>query len=1281
MESIFTIKNEDLDRLTDEEAVESFRDLLHAEARKIGIPLNLINISSRTKVGDGGIDASVDYSAISSGLVKNGKTSYQIKTGKTFNPKQQAQIKKELFDKKQVSKENLGSEIRKCLDSNGTYILVCFGQDFTDKEKQTVESNITNFLEQCGYKDCKVEAWGQNQLQAFFYTFPALALQLTGRRDLTFQSHRSWSENKDMQPNFEGGAGQEQFIEILRNELKENKEFFQLRIKGEPGIGKTKTVLEATKTQDIAPLIIYCNADVFENSPLMYELLREDNSFWAILVLDDCDENRREKIWNKLQSKSNRIKIVTITNEFVKTSPDVGDLEVLFLGSKELSVIIESYGVPKHIAEIWAIECQGFPRVAHVIGLNLVVNPDDPHRSPEIDKIWDKFIAGLQDKESREVKERITVLRHLALFRKFGSPLSKLGVPVISDESKTIANLVREKAGISETRFKEIIKVLKERKILQGEHTLYITPKLLHIKLWSDYWETYGEIEDIEQFAKNLPIALFEWFQEMFEYAQSSPAATQIVEKLLGPNGIYRDISFLNSKTGADFFLTLSKASPKPAIRCLERLIDEQSKEKLLAFDKGRRQIVWALERMAEWKDLFSDAARILLRLGEAETESYSNNASGIFVDLFSNAYGEVAPSEAAPEDKIPILREAFNSSSKERRALAIKACDKALEIDHFSRMHGTHSETFHRSPNRWIPKTWDEWFDAYRSIWNLVLEVINSLPEDERKEAAGVLLRNSFGVGKAPALVEMAISTIRDLLDNTYLEKNDVLENLTEFLWRDNERKKRGMPAMDAGVKQKWEEFSKEIAPKDFSSLLQRYIAIDIHVEKYSEETGFATDLTKPIIEDLAQQALKNPEILEPEFDWLITEKAKRAYDLGYELGRADEEFSFLVKLIEIYITNDKRENLSPALLGGYLRALREKSEIGWENILDNLADITKIKRFIPSLTQASGLTERGAIRIVDLFQKGEITFWELNRFQFGLQVQILSENTLKKWIEFLLSQTDAYAVNIALNYLHQYYVHDSSSKNKKLKLPKNLAFKALTHKTIFDPYQAERFDQMGTFYWKLVAGKYINLFPNKSLKFAEFLIKNFGKDGCLNRGSDEAPKSVLNAVARKFPVELWKITSKFIKFPMDKRVMRIKFWLDDGNLHFGKDIDNENCAVPFEDLWEWIDADVEKRAWFVAWFVPKNIRYSENDSPVAREILIRYGERDDVRRNLAANFGTTGVITGHFSNYYQNRLQEFVSIREKEDNPKVLKWIDDYIERLTLDMESSRIEEEREF
>src|SRR5262245_55639907 len=99
MDTILTVKNEDLTRLNSEEAVIMFRELLWAEAARLGIPFSSINISTRINVPDGGVDASVSghISSISNGLISSGHNSYQIKAGTSFQPWKKAVIKNELF--------------------------------------------------------------------------------------------------------------------------------------------------------------------------------------------------------------------------------------------------------------------------------------------------------------------------------------------------------------------------------------------------------------------------------------------------------------------------------------------------------------------------------------------------------------------------------------------------------------------------------------------------------------------------------------------------------------------------------------------------------------------------------------------------------------------------------------------------------------------------------------------------------------------------------------------------------------------------------------------------------------------------------------------------------------------------------------------------------------------------------------------------------------------------------------------------------------------------------
>ena len=139
-------------------------------------------------------------------------------------------------------------------------------------------------------------------------------------------------------------------------------------------------------------------------------------------------------------------------------------------------------------------------------------------------------------------------------------------------------------------------------------------------------------------------------------------------------------------------------------MECLKRTVGKQTKDELLAFTTGRREVVWALERIAIWRELFAGASRILLALGEAENENVSNNASDVFAGLLTLAYGKVAPTEAPPQERLPILKEALESPSKEKRMLGLKGCDEALGTPPFSRLVGAEYQGLRKEPDLWTP-------------------------------------------------------------------------------------------------------------------------------------------------------------------------------------------------------------------------------------------------------------------------------------------------------------------------------------------------------------------------------------------------------------------------------------------------------------------------------------------------------------------------------------------------------------------------------------------------
>ena len=315
-DTIFTVTNDDLDRLDERTAVDFFRRLLWAEARRIGIEISKINVSDDINTPDDGIDATVDEVQITaeSGIIKPGKTSYQIKSGRSFRPWRESEIRNELFGTKTPERQHLGESIRDSLEAGGTYVLVCTGIDLVEPQHRNALNHIKNYLEQCGYRQPKIEVWSQNTLRGFLNVFPSLALWVTGRSSVEFQTHQRWSQHDDMQVQFVRGQSQKELIANIQNELRRNDDTIHIRVLGEPGIGKTKLVFEATKTDDLSPLTIYCSASQFRDSNLMNTLCWEDNQFSVVLVIDECDPDNRFYIWNTFRHQGPRIKLITIYN-------------------------------------------------------------------------------------------------------------------------------------------------------------------------------------------------------------------------------------------------------------------------------------------------------------------------------------------------------------------------------------------------------------------------------------------------------------------------------------------------------------------------------------------------------------------------------------------------------------------------------------------------------------------------------------------------------------------------------------------------------------------------------------------------------------------------------------------------------------------------------------------------------------------------------------------------------------------------------------------------------
>ena len=167
-------------------------------------------------------------------------------------------------------------------------------------------------------------------------------------------------------------------------------------------------------------------------------------------------------------------------------------------------------------------------------------------------------------------------------------------------------------------RFQEIVQHYRDKRILQGSHTLFIVPKALHVYLWVDFWKNYGREFPFQAFMERIPAGMKHWFLQLFIYAHEAPPSQNLVKDILSTTGPFSDHDFLLSETGLQFLNYLSEADPSATLTLLERTIKTWLHAELYGWALVRHEVVWALEKIVVWDDLFIRAVNVLIPMALA---------------------------------------------------------------------------------------------------------------------------------------------------------------------------------------------------------------------------------------------------------------------------------------------------------------------------------------------------------------------------------------------------------------------------------------------------------------------------------------------------------------------------------------------------------------------------------------------------------------------------------------------------------------------------------------
>lgn len=1247
-----------LSGLSAEEAVAVFGSLLRCSARWHSVPLTAITISMRVDVADGGIDAEVGDGApvdVQDPIIR-GQSFFQIKAGISATPWQKGWIRKELFGMaRNVSKDALGSAIRQCFDLSGRYVLVCFGADLTGLQRRQAIGHLRAFLVTCGIHRPRVDVWGQSQLIGLIEPFPSLVLRLSGRHELPFRTHCDWRLLAGMRTAFHVGQAQQAVIDEMRACLR-GRDIGHVRFIGEPGLGKTRLALEALSAPDLESSVLYVqHPEDLERSTLFSCLLRADDVSRAILVVDDCPEKERASIWSALRERGERIRLVTLDH-----GPDLSAdsrmrvIQCPMLAKEQIKAIISEYTGEDHAVDRWAEFCDGSPRVAHAVGENLRSNPEEILKEPATVPIWDRYVHGSTKTRSAEQAQHETVLRCISLFHKFGFE------PPVDSEARFIAGLAAEvDPSITWPRFQTIVKHYRDRRILQGKTTLFIVPRALHIHLWLQFWGTYASGTDVAALISRVPKSLFRWFAEMFRYGHASAPCLARIEAMTSQGGPFDDPGFVASQAGTMFLNELAQAHPEAVLSCIERVIGTWSDAELRKFGLDRQYIVWALEKIAVWRDLFGRAARLLLRLAVAENATHSNNATGTFCGLFGMGFGVFSPSEAPPSERLHVLKAALASQERACRTLGLKAAAQALADHPYSKGVDHLQQGIRQPPKLWEPAKWGEVFDAYKASLSLVVEFRRRATGGDRAEATQTIAHAAYDMVQWRLIEAEVFAALNDIASDPGADLTELVRITSSF------RRRRWM-GMSRTAAQAMRSLEARMVGRSVESQVRRYVLFGSYQDT-ADMTKNGQRKFEVHLRRLARSLLSKRVIARRVIPVLLSREGFAIRWFGRALGLEDRSARWWRPLVRMFLAAGEKRN--PELLAGYLSAICGRDQPAWEAAITKLMADPIMRCYTRQLVLGSGISPDVLDGLCSAVDCGEVPPAALAGvgYTWGCGIPLERYNQLIAWC---VRRGDRESVRIAMDVAYVIYCFKEPCPPMA---EQPLLDLLAAPQVLMDDGQLSQCHE-----WAKLVERCVAEYPCHAIRIFGATLDRFHDDSFVLRlNYTQATTSLLNLV-RVDPKRAWHEVAARMVAADSSMARNLAEWFGPPHAWGAKPARARISEFDMADVIVWIDQKPEERAVLIARACPKT--FSIDEGALTRQVLMRYGHLPHVSSVLSCQFGS-GSWSGLASEHHRrvrDMVREWLSTETEEP---IRRWLESYLEGLGHDIKHDEIHEERMF
>jgi hypothetical protein len=1205
------VDEQDIERLNQLQFADILNRLLKAEAQRYGIhPLD-VKTTLRINDPDGGVDARVEHSGNLPSVcrIPQGLSVWQYKAGK---------IGPTVIRKKESRKRG----VQDAIQAGGSYCFVV-GKAYTDKPRKDRESAVNSCYVEKGLAPKgrfltaqNVADWVSDHLSVAMH--PYFGRPVSDQL-LIFQDWNNLAELNVSRVGFEADDQRKAIIEELGQVIDNRTGFTSIRIGGRTGIGKTRLALEAIRANGLEDDTLYAQSPL-GLPPELFTHISARPSLRLVLVVDECSYQDMIRLQRLAQRCGDRLVLVTVGYDQPLEDGAVEPATRLYclkrLDDEAIRRIVQQVVPTMHpeLASYIVRSAGGYVKLATAMAEAFARNPGlaGAVQVTGIPNIRFNLESLVPDPNDRRAMQALSLLKHIGLEGD------------VAVEGEVVARFM----GINFRDLQLTAERMRSRGLVvkRGRYR-YVTPHLLAVWFAAEVWRAMGDsiIKDLLLAESELPFAAKEALLERLADLGDEEIAAPVVERLLGPEGLFPSVEELDDQVRSRVFAILAKAAPRAAANTLERVLGHLPRDRLLNFRMGRRQVIWTLEKLLWLEDTFWTAARLLLKLAEAENETVANSATGTWCDVF---YMRLGGTPVPAPDRHVLIREALQSPLAETRLIGVQAISRALGTREL-RMRGSDLGGY-VAPKEWRPKTWGEIWEARRSALNLLDQALDDGDTQVAGAARQVLVNAARGLTRE-GLVDDVLFRLRKLPLLSESDRRGVWEVLQQLLHYEGE-------VLNEDQRTRIQQWAAELMGTSFHDRLRRWVGRLVLVDR--QELREAERSPEEMAASMAEEGYREPDALHAELEWLASPDAELFYFFGRRLGQLDSSHAWLADLVA-----QIRSGGNPGLLTAYLQGCSDSGEEAWvERLLDEWAERNQeMTATVFDATWRAGGSDDRVARIVALVDKGWIQPPQLGLLAWGSWINAVSASAMESLLRRLIRDKGPLAtestLSLLLNWLETH--PDQTDVMAEYALP------------LLERPNALRSQGMFLLYWKQVAKTFVPRFPSR---IAQAILSLFLDPDFMTFLPDDR-MDVLKECLLSDPGTVWSLIGEML-LRGDMAGYRLGLSMDDWGV--------EDAGVP--RLMEWAESHEPEGARVLAQLAQvEGIPLP----PLARQLLIRYGRDESIRHSLGTTF-LSGSWWGSQASWLQGKLDiarnwlNDTDASVKDWAQEIVRWVEADIRRI---------------